>query len=208
MRNPRNNFPAFATVLMASLLLVFSAMAHAEKADRDKPINLEADTVTVDDAKRVSTYEVNVVLVQGTLNIRSDKMIVTEDAEGFQHGTAYGNPAYFRQKREGLDEYIEGWGKRIEYDNRTDKLELYTNARMKKNQDEVHGEFISYDGKTEMFHVIGAAKDTASTGTARGRVRAVMQPKKKTAETTPTPVPSGQPIPLKPADSIANPREP
>jgi len=185
------------------LLLPFSALA--EKADRDKPVNLEADTVTVDDAKRISTYEGNVVLVQGTLNIRSDKMVVTEDAEGFQHGTAYGNPAYFRQKREGFDEYIEGWGKRIEYDNRTDKVELFTEARMKKNQDEVHGNFISYDGKTELFNVIGGGKEAASASNPRGRVRAVMQPKKKTGEAAPPP--PGQPLPLKPSDSVANPRQ-
>lgn len=181
----------------------FSALA--EKADRDKPINLESDTVTVDDAKRVSTYEGNVVLVQGTLNIRSDKMVVTEDAEGFQHGTAYGNPAYFRQKREGYDEYIEGWGKRIEYDNRTDKVELFTEARMKKNQDEVQGNFISYDGKTELFNVIGGGKEAASANNPRGRVRSVMQPKKKTGEVTP-PSP-GQPLPLKPSNTIATPRQ-
>lgn len=204
MRNPNADFFRTALILGICLLLIPLA-AFAEKADRDKPINLESDTVTVDDAKRISTYEGNVVLVQGTLNIRSDKMVVTEDAEGFQHGTAYGNPAYFRQKREGYDEYIEGWGKRIEYDNRTDKVELVTEARMKKNQDEVQGNFISYDGKTELFNVIGGGKEAASANNPRGRVRTVMQPKKKSGETIPSS--SGQTVPLKPSDTIANPRQ-
>lgn len=204
MKNPNaDSFRSLLIPVICLLLLPFSALA--EKADRDKPINLESDTVTVDDAKRISTYEGNVVLIQGTLNIRSDKMIVTEDAEGFQHGTAYGNPAYFRQKREGFDEYIEGWGKRIEYDNRTDKVELFTEARMRKNQDEVHGNFISYDGKTELFNVIGGGKEAATPSNPRGRVRSVMQPKKKTGEAAPPP--AGQPIPLKPSDAIANPRQ-
>lgn len=204
MKNPNtDSLRSFLIPVICLLLIPLSALA--EKADRDKPINLESDTVTVDDANRVSTYEGNVVLVQGTLNIRSDKMVVTEDAEGFQHGTAYGNPAYFRQKREGFDEYIEGWGKRIEYDNRTDKVELFTEARMKKNQDEVHGNFISYDGKTELFNVIGGGKEAASASNPRGRVRAVMQPKKKTGEAAPPT--AGQPVPLKPSDSIANPRQ-
>ena len=204
MKNP--NADSSRTLLIPAiflLLIPFSALA--EKADRDKPINLESDTVTVDDAKRVSVYEGNVVLIQGTLNIRSDKMIVTEDAEGFQHGTAHGNPAYFRQKREGFDEYIEGWGKRIEYDNRTDKVELFTEARMKKNQDEVHGNFISYDGKTELFNVIGGGKEAATANNPRGRVRTIMQPKKKSGEATPPA--SGQTVPLKQSDTIANPRQ-
>lgn len=204
MKNPNaDSFRSFLILAVSLLLMPVSALA--EKADRDKPINLESDTVVVDDAKRVSTYEGNVVLVQGTLNIRSDRMVVTEDAEGFQHGTAYGNPAYFRQKREGYDEYIEGWGKRIEYDNRTDKVELFTEARMKKNQDEVHGNFISYDGKTELFNVLGGGKDAASANNPRGRVRTVMQPKKKSGEATPPP--PGQIVPLKPSDTIANPRQ-
>lgn len=204
MKNPNaDSFRSFLIPALCLLLIPFSALA--EKADRDKPINLESDTVTVDDANRVSTYEGNVVLVQGTLNIRSDKMVVIEDTEGFQHGTAYGNPAYFRQKREGFDEYIEGWGKRIEYDNRTDKVELFTEARMRKNQDEVHGNFISYDGKTELFNVIGGGKEAASASNPRGRVRAVIQPKQKSGEATPPP--PGQPIPLKPSDAIANPRQ-
>lgn len=205
MRNPNANFSR-AAIFLGTCLLLIPLAALAEKADRDKPINLESDTVTVDDAKKVSVYEGHVVLVQGTLNIRSDKMVVTEDAEGFQHGTAYGNPAYFRQKREGFDEYIEGWGKRIEYDNRADKVELYTEARMKKNQDEVQGNFISYDGKTELFNVIGGGKEAASANNPRGRVRTVMQPKKKSGEATP-PASAGQPLPLKPSDTIANPRQ-
>ena len=204
MKNLNANFFR-SRLIPAIFLLLMPFSAHAEKADRDKPINLESDTVTVDDAKRVSIYEGNVVLIQGTLNIRSDKMIVTEDAEGFQHGTAHGNPAYFRQKREGFDEYIEGWGKRIEYDNRTDKVELFTDARMKKNQDEVHGNFISYDGKTELFNVIGGGKEAATANNPRGRVRTVMQPKKKAGEAT---QPSaGQIVPLKQSDTIANPRQ-
>lgn len=190
---------------LLSLCLLAPLAAMAEKADRDKPINLEADTVTVDDVKRASTYEGNVILVQGTLNIRADKLVVIEDADGFQHGSAYGNPAYFKQKREGYEEFIEGWGKRIEYDNRTDKVELYTNARMKKGQDEVHGNFIAYDGKTELFNVIGGGKEAASASNPQGRVRAVMQPKKKAGTTAPPP--AAQPSPLKPAESIANPRE-
>jgi lipopolysaccharide export system protein LptA len=204
MKNPSANFSRLFFILGIGLLLTPSS-ALAEKADRDKPINLESDTVTVDDAKRVSTYEGNVVLVQGTLNIRSDKMVVTEDAEGFQHGIAYGNPAYFHQKREGYDEYIEGWGRRIEYDSRADKVELFTDARMKKNQNEVHGNFISYDGKTELFNVIGGGKEAANANNPRGRVRAVIQPKKKSAEGSAPPI--GQPVPLKPSDSIASPRE-
>src|SRR5574340_897813 len=129
MKNRKTN-PLLLT-LLGFLLLAAAPAAVAEKADRDKPINLEADTANVDDAKKVSIYEGNVILTQGTLVIRADKLVVQEDAEGFQYGTAYGNPASFRQKREGYDEYIEGYGLRIEYDQKKDLVQLFTNARMK-----------------------------------------------------------------------------
>ena len=90
---------------VAAILLLGAILspAWAERADREKPINLEADRVTIDDAKKVSVFEGNVVLTQGTLVIRADRMIVRQDKEGFNQGTAFGNLAKFRQKRDGVD---------------------------------------------------------------------------------------------------------
>lgn len=191
-----------AKILISFLFaLLAPATALAELADRDKPINLEADTVTVDDATKISTYQGNVQLTQGTLLIRADKLVVTEDATGLQHATAYGNPASFRQKREGLDEYVEGYGLRIEYDGKNDKVELLTQARMKRGQDEVRGNYISYDAKTEFFQALGGGKE-AAPGKEKGRVRAVIQPKPKPGKSTESPAP----VPLKGAESIAQPR--
>src|SRR6187431_139824 len=102
-----------AVAVLALFLLAISG-AHAERADRDKPVNLEADRVTVDDVKQVATFEGSVVLTQGTLVIRGNRMVVQQDAEGFKTGVAFGNLASFRQKREGFDEYIEGFAERIE----------------------------------------------------------------------------------------------
>lgn len=198
MKN-RNNKNRICCLL---LVLLAPAAALAELADRDKPINLEADTVTVDDATKISTYQGSVQLTQGSLLIRADKLVVTEDATGLQHGTAYGNPASFRQKREGLDEYVEGYGQRIEYDGKNDKVELFTQARMKRNQDEVRGNYISYDAKTEFFQVLGGGKEAAAPGKDKGRVRAVIQPKAKPGKSSASP----PPVPLQGAENIAQPR--
>ncbi|MBZ0104550.1 MAG: lipopolysaccharide transport periplasmic protein LptA [Sulfuricella denitrificans] len=198
MKNPRTRPTAAIGCL---IFILFSAAGHAELADRNKPINLEADTVNLDDANKVSVYQGNVQLTQGTLLIRADKLVIKEDTAGLQHATAYGNPASFRQKREGTDEYIEGYGLRIEYDARIEKAELFTQARMKRNQDEVRGNYISYDAKTELFQVIGGGREAASPGREKGRVRAVIQPKPKAINTLP---PSS--LPLRDAENIANPR--
>ncbi len=197
MKNPRSRLAAAYGCLC---FLLIPATGHAEQADRSKPINLEADTVNLDDASKVSIYQGNVQLTQGTLLIRADKLVVKEDTAGMQHATAYGNPASFRQKREGTDEYIEGYGLRIEYDARAEKAELFTQARMKRNLDEVRGNYISYDVKTEFFQVIGGGKEAAAPGREKGRVRAVIQPKPKAEAAAPAAVP------LRGTDNIANPR--
>lgn len=173
-------------ILFSIFLLSFSGQALAEAADRDKPIDLEADTVKVDDAKQTSTYAGNVILTQGTLIIHADKLIVREDKEGFQHSTSLGNPTTFKQKREGKNEYMEGSAQRIEYDGRMDKVQLYTKAWVKRGEDIVHGDYIMYDANAEYAEVIGGGSQAATTGTPSGRVRAIIQPKnKKTTEPGP-----------------------
>lgn len=163
--------------------LLGSVPAHAERADRDKPVNLEAARVTVDDVKKVHIFEGNVVLTQGTLVIRAERLVVTQDADGFQKGIATGGAdglATFRQKREGKDEYVDGKAERIEYDSRGEKAELFTRAYVKSGVDEVSGHYISYDGKTEQYMV--TATPGAKPGSREGRVSATIQPKNKDAK--------------------------
>ncbi len=161
-------------LLLFLLLLVPSS--RAEKADRDKPINIDADKAEVDNAKQTSTFIGNVVVTQGTMVIRGDKMVVTQDKDGYKHGTAYGNPASYRQKREGLNEYVEGYGDRIVYDTRADTVDFYEHAKVKRGNDEVRGEHVTYNSNTEIFQ----ANDQGSTG-APQRVHAVLYPKPKPA---------------------------
>ena len=188
---------------LAIALLLFLGLAalpaQAERADRDKPVNLEADRITVDDAKQVHVFEGRVQLVQGSLIIRTEKLVVTQDAEGFQRGVAYGGDnglAHFRQKREGKNEYIEGDAERIEYDGKKEVAQFFARAHVKSGLDEVRGQYISYDGKSENYVVTNGPGGTvvAPSEGKDARVRAVIQPKNKdaksgakTSATLPTP---------------------
>jgi lipopolysaccharide export system protein LptA len=186
-----------AAALIAATLI--AAPAFAERTDRDKPINIEADRVTVDDAKQIATFEGKVRLTQGSLTIIADRVVVTQDQNGYQHATAWGAPASFRQKRENADEYIEGWGQRMEYDGRNDLLELFNQARVRRGQDEVRGNYISYNSVTEFFQA-----QSAKTGSGDGdaRVRAVIQPKPNTP-----PQGGAPPVTIKPSASITPPAQ-
>lgn len=187
-----------AAFLLPVFLQLWAPACFAGRANRDEPMHLEADQVIMDDAKKISTFIGNVVLSQGTLLIRGDKIIVTQDKDGFQHTDAYGNTAEFRQKRETTEGYVEGYGKQIEYDTHTGILNLYGKARLKRNLDEVSGDHITYNAKTEIFKV-----DSNDANTNNGppqRVRAVLQPKTKDNMTPPS---ASGVLPVTPSPTVA-----
>ena len=176
-------------ILLGFLLCCMQA-AHAEDADRDKPIHLEADQVLVDDAHQTSTFTGNVHLTQGTLLIQGDRIVVEQGKEGFKRAMAYGEIASFRQKMEGSESYVEGYGERIEYDAGAGLMDIYGQARIRRGQDEVRGPHITYNTKSEIFQVEGEG----ATGTPDQRVRAVLQPKASRELTAPAAGPAN-PIP-------------
>ena len=169
--------------LFLLLGILFTNPVLAERADSNKPVHLESDRATVkntgrsNNENRVSVFTGNVILTQGTMIIRSDKMEIEEDEDGFQSFVAYGNLVSYRQKSEGKDEYVEGWGERMEFDSRADKVEFFNQARLRRGSDEVHGEYISYESTTEFFQV-----NNGTNTNAKNRVRAVIQQKKKKQE--------------------------
>jgi lipopolysaccharide export system protein LptA len=178
-------------LLLATFLLLCTPACLAERADRDQPMHLEADQVIMDDVRQISTFTGNVRLSQGTLLIRGDKIIVVQDKDGFKHATAYGNTAEFRQKGEGLDGYVEGYGGRIEYDMSNETLNLHEKARLKRDLDEVIGDHITYSAKTGIFQV--NSSDANSGNDPPQRVRAVLQPKPKKSMASPS-APGALPI--------------
>jgi len=171
-----------AATALATALFVLSALpALAEKADKDKPTNIEANRMSSDDAKRMTIFEGSVVLTKGTVVVRADRIVVHQDADGFQLTTAYGKPVRFRQKGDPKDSkegsWTEGEALRIEIDDRNERIELFERARVQRDQDVVNGEYIFLDQRTEYFSV-SAAKGSAPAAPA-GRVKAVIQPKSK-----------------------------
>jgi lipopolysaccharide export system protein LptA len=194
MRGRRTEWLAAAALGIAACL---AATAHAEKADRDKPVNIESDSMTADDAKKVATFDGKVVLTRGSLIIRGDRIVVRQDGDGFQYGIATGNPAKFRQKRDGREEYFEGEAVRIEYDGKTERVELFDSARLHRDGgDDVRGSYISYDSRTERFTV--KSSGDANAGGGDGRVRAVIMPKNKEPAPAEAPRPEAAPAAAEP----------
>lgn len=169
-------------LLPLAACLAFALPAQAERADRDKPMQVEAQKMTIDDAKKIQILEGDVVVTKGTIVLRTDRLVVTEDQYGFQKGVAFGGPgglARFKQKREGKDEYVEGEAERIEYNTRNEIAELFHRAWIKSGADEVRGDYIWYDSIAEKY--LATAGDPDPKATLPPRVRAIIQPKSKGA---------------------------
>ena len=171
---------ALAAALAACALACGATAALAERADRDKEIVVGADKLTADDNSRTSVVEGGVVVTQGTMRMTANKVTVREDKDRHKFYVANGAPVTFRQKRDNVDEWIEGFAERAEFDDRNDVLKLYSRARVKRNNDELTGDFISYDMKKEVAEVTGAPAN-AKTPNA-GRVKVIITPPKKAPE--------------------------
>ncbi|MFO1306313.1 MAG: lipopolysaccharide transport periplasmic protein LptA [Burkholderiales bacterium] len=160
-------------------LALAAGPAHAEKTDREKPVSFSSDGGEVNYETRSGVLTGNVVITQGTLTIRADRINFKQNPDNSISATAFGNPIAFRQKRDDADGWYEGWAQRAEYDGSKDQLELFENAILKRGADEIRSNFISYNAKTELFRAEGRPSATPIPGeTGRtDRVRGTFQPK-------------------------------
>jgi lipopolysaccharide export system protein LptA len=171
------------------LALVLALPAHAEKADRLKKMEVESDLPgKVDLQNQVVVFNGNVVVAKGTMIIRAGRIEVRESPDGYQYATAVGTPgqpAFFRQKRDGVNEFVEGEAERLEYDAKADTIRFVNRASVRRLRgtavaDEVTGALITYDSTAELFTVSGGASAATPTNPT-GRVKAVLSPREGTA---------------------------
>ena len=181
-RRGRPGTPAWTGIVLAFALA--AAPALAERSDRLQKINIAADqNGQIDLQKQVVVYNGNVVISQGTMVIRANRVEVRQLPSGYYNAIAFGapnKPSTFRQKRDGVDEYFEGEGERLEYDGKTNTVRLINGAQLRQLRgatpaSEISGNLITYDATTEKMMVAGGATPTAAN--PGGRVSAVLTPR-------------------------------
>lgn len=206
-------YPNFLIIAVAALAALTVLPLAAEQADRDKPMNAEADALRYDDLKQTSVFTGNVVITKGSTIIRGDRVDVSQDPEGYQKAIVIapaGKLAFYRKKRDGVDEYIEGEGLRIEYDSRPDVVKFIGSAVMRRYKgavlsDESTGSQINYDNVTDVFTVDSNAQNKSATNPT-GRVRALLSPRNAASSPAGTPVspPPAPPASLRPSTTLGN----
>jgi len=192
----------FAAGLLLGMAALAAAPALGERADRFKPTNVESDKLQYDDLKQISIFTGAVVLTRGTITLKGDRLILSQDPEGYQRGTVTGRLASFRQKRDGVDEWVEGYAEDIEYDGKTEKVRLTRKAKVRRLDgtrvvDEIDGAVIVYDSLTEQFEVDGRTP-AGPPAPGAGLVRVVIQPRLGEPGATPA-APASTPASGKPA---------
>ena len=201
--------PSMKPVIFAAALsaAVLAFPVHAERADREKPMNIESDSLRYDDLRQTSVFTGRVVVTKGTIVIRGARMDVRQDPEGYQYGIVTAEPgkrAFYRQKREGVDEWIEGEGEVIDYDGKADRVKFIRRAEMRRYRgatlsDEMVGSLITYDNTTDVFTVDGGP----ASATPGGRVRAVLAPRDGASAPASSPRPATPPpAQLRPSQSL------
>lgn len=184
----------FPILILALTFVWATGSVWAEKADRDKPMQIEADSMQHDEGQQLTVFTGSVVATQGTLVLRAARMEIRQDGQGHQQArltAAPGGRVFFRQKREGLDEHVESEAELADYDSKANLLVMTRQAELRNLRgsritDQVLGQRIVYNSSTEVFSVDGKAQGGADTRDQR--VRAVLTPRN-----TPSPAPAAAP---------------
>lgn len=151
---------------------MFALNAHALESDRRQPISIEADQGTLDQRKQTTVFSGNVIIKQGSLNIRAGSVRVSQDKSGNQTMLAEGSPVQFGQQLESKG-YVNGQGNRVEYSSASGVVKLSGNAKVQRGGDTAQGDTITYNMRTEVYTVNGSKATGSNSGR---RVSVIIQP--------------------------------
>jgi len=152
------------------LLWLLPSTAWPLEADREQPIQIQADRASLDDLKGITIYEGRVEVTQGSMQLRGDKVTLTYDTDKqVEKIIAEGAPASFKQRPDKRETDIQAQAKRMEYYAKEDMLHLITEAQVWQGKDSFSGQHIVYDAKRSVI---------TAEGSGEKRVTVVIEPKK------------------------------
>ena len=132
------------SIFFAALVLL-TGNAWALSTDKDQPVSIEADSVDIDEAKEIAIYRGNVILIQGSINLNAEKVVVYNFQSDNSHIVATGEQVKFSQRPDNSDELIKGRANKAEYGINSTKLELTGKAVLVKGKNTFKNDKIIYD---------------------------------------------------------------
>lgn len=179
----------FLLSLLAPVFL-FSGSVLADKNDSTKPMNFSSNSADMDDLHKTYHYVGHVRMTQGSRLLTSDKVSIQQDAAGFSKSIAYGSAqklAYVKQRENDGKGWMEGWGERIEYNDRTDTFVFFDQAHIKTSTDDAKGDVIIFDNVTERYQILAKGQPIPEMGKALPAQPAAPQHPPKPSGWTPAP---------------------
>jgi len=181
-----------AVLCCIALALTGLTTARAERADRLQPMQIEANSLQHDETRQLTLIQGRITATKGSIVMRGERMEVRQTPDGRQNAqltAAAGERVFFRQKREGLDEFIEGEAERADYDGSRDVITLNGRAELRtlrgaQTVNRVEGQVIVFNNTTETYTVDGRSDGGSS------RVRATITPRGAAPQPAPAPAPA------------------
>lgn len=172
MSNPSRHFHgrSLAASLGLSLALAVSApLARALPEDQQQPIRVTADNAVQEN--NTVTYKGNVVVVQGTIKIAADQVLIYHDKGKLQRAVATGKPVRFQEQPDAKGGLMTGRAGTVVYYNTDQRVELIDDALVERDQSTLKGQRIEYLMPTKVLRA-----DSTATASTPGRVEMVLQP--------------------------------
>jgi lipopolysaccharide export system protein LptA len=177
MSNPKK----IARLLAALGLSLSAAHVSALPEDQQQPIRVTADNAVQENT--TVTYKGNVVIVQGTIRIAADQVVIHHDKGKLQRAVATGKPVRFQQQPDTDGGLMTGHANTVVYYNTDQRVELLQDALVDRDQSTLKGQRIEYLMATKVLRADGTASNQ-SNGSQPGRVEMVLQPNQSDSKPT------------------------
>lgn len=151
-------------LLIGTMVLIMAGAASAQPLDG--PIHIEADQGQVSQRMEKSVYSGHVVISQGPITLRGDKLIVKRIDNGDIRAVVSGNPAHL-QRQTSQDKTLSGHAQRLIYNSARDTIKLSGDAFLKRAGNTLSSDTIRYN--------LATTKTTASSE-SKGRVSITLNP--------------------------------
>jgi len=150
--------------------LLAAVNASALSGDRNQPMTLEADSVSIDESTGVSLYEGNVVITQGSLKLWADRLWIHRRDGKTEKMISEGSPTHFRQLNDDQQE-VRGRALRAEFYTDRDELLLFDEAELEQGSDRFRSDRIVYNRGNSQVKAGASAE-------GKERVRVIIEPQR------------------------------
>ncbi|MEN8170257.1 MAG: lipopolysaccharide transport periplasmic protein LptA [Pseudomonadota bacterium] len=157
------------SLLLLLPLTLSAGPAATDTANKSTPVSIEADRMELDQAHGTSTYQGNVILIQGGLRLKAERITLYTVEKQLNRVVSEGKPTTMEQPKDDNRAPLHAEAEWIEYLPLQQTVQLKGKAQLRQNGNEFSGEHIRYDLKKQLVRASGNKQGD-------GRVRVLLQP--------------------------------